>query len=439
MGKSPAARRHDEADKAFRRAWKLLDRIERRLERARAKERKRLRQLGDGTGPDAAKRAAQLEVARSEITQIESLLTELSGLISANARASSGQTVKDLAVSVAAEIKDEAAEPPTLSPRRRNRQHRRRRRPAEEGTTTEAQEPTTEAPRSRSAEAQEPAAEAAESRRADEPAGSRGPAPQSPAPAAAPSGRSPLPERRRLRRRRRLPGPRPCPRWTPCPGTNPSRSRRRPPRRRDKVPLPSPSPGRMSRSPPRSRRPLPSAEPPRRMSEVTPRGRGDRARQPAHRTRGGCSRPSAARSSRRRRRTWKPRRSSRVRRRHRLMARGRATARARRRIRRPRPPRPDGGRPRHRRSHARPRRPIRDCPEPIVEVSPDGEASVRPASDASAVSPDRLRACAIVGGVSGATLGRAAAVDVGSTSVHLLVARRRRRAGSNPSSTSPSC
>ena len=164
MGKSPAERRHDEADKAFRRAWKLLDRIERRLERARKEERKRLRQLGDGSGPDAAKRAAQLEAARSEITQIEGLLTELSGLISANARASSGQTVKDLATSVAAEIKDEAAEPPTLPTRRRNRQHRRRRRPAEEPPppAVPAEEAATEAPLTEHAlvETAEPSTEA---------------------------------------------------------------------------------------------------------------------------------------------------------------------------------------------------------------------------------------------------------------------------------------
>lgn len=132
MAKSSAKRRHDEAERTFRRAWKLLDRIERRLERARAEERKRLRQYGDGTGPDAARRAAQLEAARSEISQIEGLLTELSELISSNARASAGQTVKDMASSVAAEIRDEAAEPPQLSTpsQRRNRHHRPRRRPA---------------------------------------------------------------------------------------------------------------------------------------------------------------------------------------------------------------------------------------------------------------------------------------------------------------------
>lgn len=130
MAKPIAKRRHDEAERAFRKAWKLLDRIERRLERARAEERKRLAQLGDGTGPDASRRSAQLEDARAEIAQIEGLLTELSELITHNARASSGQTVKDMAHSVAAEIKDEAAEPPQLPVRSRNRHHRPRRKPA---------------------------------------------------------------------------------------------------------------------------------------------------------------------------------------------------------------------------------------------------------------------------------------------------------------------
>ena len=130
MAKPTAKRRHDEAESAFRKAWQLLGRIERRLERARAQERKRLAQLGDGSGPDAPRRSAQLEEARAEIAQIEGLLTELSELIAGNARASSGQTVKDMANSVAAEIKDEAAEPRQLPTRSRNRHHRPRRKPA---------------------------------------------------------------------------------------------------------------------------------------------------------------------------------------------------------------------------------------------------------------------------------------------------------------------
>lgn len=139
MAKPIAKRRHDEAERAFRKAWKLLDRIERRLERARAEERKRVIQLGDGTGADASRRSAQLEAARAEIAQIEGLLTELSELITHNARASSGQTVKDMAHSVAAEIKDEAAEPPQLPTRSRNRHHRPRRKPATaEGATASA-------------------------------------------------------------------------------------------------------------------------------------------------------------------------------------------------------------------------------------------------------------------------------------------------------------
>ncbi len=138
MAKTIAKRRHDEAERAFRKAWKLLDRIERRLERARAEERKRVTQLGDGTGAGAPRRLAQLMAARAEIAQIEGLLTELSELITRNARASSGQTVKDMAHSVAAEIKDEAAEPPQLPPRRRNRHHRPRRKPASTDTTTDS-------------------------------------------------------------------------------------------------------------------------------------------------------------------------------------------------------------------------------------------------------------------------------------------------------------
>jgi hypothetical protein len=130
MAKPTAKRRHDEADRAFRKAWQLLERIERRLERARAEERKRVAQLGDGSGPDAPRRSAQLQAARAEIGQIEGLLTELSELIAGNARASSGQTVKDMATSVAAEIKDEAAEPRQLPARGRNRHHRPRRKPA---------------------------------------------------------------------------------------------------------------------------------------------------------------------------------------------------------------------------------------------------------------------------------------------------------------------
>jgi hypothetical protein len=141
MAKSAAQREYDEADRAFRKAWKLLDRIERRLEEGRAVERKRVRQLGDGSGPDAAHRIAQLEVARAEIVGIERLLTELSDLIARHARMTTGQTVQDVAISVAAEIKDEAAEPPVLSTTRRNRRHRPRRRPEEaEGQSAAAAE-----------------------------------------------------------------------------------------------------------------------------------------------------------------------------------------------------------------------------------------------------------------------------------------------------------
>jgi hypothetical protein len=135
MAKPIAKRPNDEAERAFGKAWKLLGRIERRLEGARAEERKRLAQLGEADGPQAKRRASRLEAARVEIARIEGFLTELSELIASNARASSGQTVKDMAASVAAEIKDEAAEPPQLPARRRNRHHRPRRKPGTDATS----------------------------------------------------------------------------------------------------------------------------------------------------------------------------------------------------------------------------------------------------------------------------------------------------------------
>jgi hypothetical protein len=136
MARSDANRPRSEAERAFRKAWGLLGRLEKRLARARAAEARRAAQLARATGPKAVKRSAQLDEARAEIAQIEGLLTELSELIATNARASSGQTIKDMASSVAAEIRDEAAEPPTLPPRRRNRHHRPRRRPAADGAAT---------------------------------------------------------------------------------------------------------------------------------------------------------------------------------------------------------------------------------------------------------------------------------------------------------------
>jgi hypothetical protein len=133
MAKSPAKRAHDAADRAFNKAWKLLDRIERRMVDARAEERKRLRQLGDGTGRDAEKRSVQLEVARVEVARIEASLTELSELIAANARAQSRSTVSEIAREVAASIREDAAEAAVPTPlvqrsaaAQRRRHHRKR-------------------------------------------------------------------------------------------------------------------------------------------------------------------------------------------------------------------------------------------------------------------------------------------------------------------------
>ena len=125
MPKSMTKRRPDEASQAFRKAWKLLGRLERRLEVARAEEHKRIGQLGEGTGPKAVKRSAQLEEARAEIAQVEGLLSELSELIASNARAQSGQTVKDLAKDVAASIRDEAASAAPQEPVAKTRRTRK--------------------------------------------------------------------------------------------------------------------------------------------------------------------------------------------------------------------------------------------------------------------------------------------------------------------------
>ena len=115
--RTPGDERHakhqrDEADKAFRKAWKLLGRLERRLVAARAEEERRMRQLGDGTGRKTAKRLTQLEAAQSEIAEIEGLLTELTGPHRRHAQTRSGQLVQDVAREVAASIRaDAAAEP----------------------------------------------------------------------------------------------------------------------------------------------------------------------------------------------------------------------------------------------------------------------------------------------------------------------------------------
>ena len=125
MPKSTTKRRPDEAGRAFRKDWKLLGRLERRLEVARADEHKRTGQLGDGTGPKAVRRSAQLEAARAEIAQVEGLLSELSELIASNARAQTGQTVKDLANDAAASIRDEAASAALQAPVAKTRRTRK--------------------------------------------------------------------------------------------------------------------------------------------------------------------------------------------------------------------------------------------------------------------------------------------------------------------------
>ncbi len=95
------------ATKAFERAWKLLGRLEDRLTAARADEARRRRQLAEATGPDVARRQAQLDAAVAAAERAAALLTELSELIAANARAQAGQIVIDVAHDAAQAVKAE--------------------------------------------------------------------------------------------------------------------------------------------------------------------------------------------------------------------------------------------------------------------------------------------------------------------------------------------
>ena len=95
------------ATKAFERAWKLLGRLEDRLTAARADEARRRRQLAEATGSDVARRQAQLEAAVAAAERAAALLTELSELIAANARAQAGQIVMDVAHDAARAVKAE--------------------------------------------------------------------------------------------------------------------------------------------------------------------------------------------------------------------------------------------------------------------------------------------------------------------------------------------
>lgn len=108
VAKSKAKPPRDDPDRAFRKAWKLLGRLERRLVAARSEEAKRLHQLGDGSGTKAAQRSAQLEAAQTRIAEIEGLLTELSELIASNARARSGRVVAEVANEAAIAVREAA-------------------------------------------------------------------------------------------------------------------------------------------------------------------------------------------------------------------------------------------------------------------------------------------------------------------------------------------
>jgi hypothetical protein len=95
------------ATKAFERAWKLLGQLEKRLATARAEESKRRRQLLEATGDEVARRQAQLDEAIASAGRAAALLTELSEMIAANARAQSRQTVSDVAHEAAEAVRAE--------------------------------------------------------------------------------------------------------------------------------------------------------------------------------------------------------------------------------------------------------------------------------------------------------------------------------------------
>jgi hypothetical protein len=96
------------ATRAFERAWKLLGKLEKRLTEARDEEAKRRRQLAVATGADVERRQKQLEAAMADAAKTSGLLTELSELIAANARAQARQTVSDVAHEAAQAVRAEA-------------------------------------------------------------------------------------------------------------------------------------------------------------------------------------------------------------------------------------------------------------------------------------------------------------------------------------------
>ena len=98
----------EQATKAFKRAWRLLGRLERKLGRAQKDVARRRRQLAEATGPDVARRQSQLDAALAREDEIAGLLTELTELIAANAHAQARQTVSDIAHEAALAVKSEA-------------------------------------------------------------------------------------------------------------------------------------------------------------------------------------------------------------------------------------------------------------------------------------------------------------------------------------------
>ncbi|MGH2511775.1 MAG: hypothetical protein ACRDGQ_03710 [Candidatus Limnocylindrales bacterium] len=102
----PSATKRGAAN-AFKRAWKLLTRLEAELDAARRQEAKRRRQVLTAAGDQLIRRQLQLDAAIARGERAAGLLTELSELIGANVRAQGRQTVRDIAHETAQAIKAE--------------------------------------------------------------------------------------------------------------------------------------------------------------------------------------------------------------------------------------------------------------------------------------------------------------------------------------------
>ena len=147
MAKSATKRRNPSkrsATTAFKRAWKLLGKLERQLTAARAEETKRRRQLVLAGGPDIARRQKQLEAATARAETTMGLLTELSDMIAANAHPQGSQVVSDVAHEAAQAIRAEEQAKAATETRRTGPRRTVPRRRAAPATSAQLVEPKPE-------------------------------------------------------------------------------------------------------------------------------------------------------------------------------------------------------------------------------------------------------------------------------------------------------